>query len=94
MIYLQKVKLFIVLYENSEIRKHKLENYEANDADYERFKFLKKYWAGPNLDPAHGHCIWSTRCAVHVCFRNDIFIIPITFLYRYVYMYIVNCVLD
>ena len=33
---------------------------EVNDIDYERLKFLIKYWAGPNHDPAQGHFLWST----------------------------------
>ena len=28
---------------------------EVNDIDYERLKFLIKYWAGPNHDSAQGH---------------------------------------
>ena len=39
---------------------------EVNDIDYERLKFLIKYWAGPNHD--------STFCALHACFRNHFFI--------------------
>ena len=33
---------------------------EVNDIDYERLKFLIKYWAGPNHDSAQGHFLWST----------------------------------
>ena len=47
---------------------------EVNDVDYERLKFLIKYWAGPNHDSAQGHFLWSTLCVLHVCFRNHFFI--------------------
>ena len=47
---------------------------EVNDIDYERMKFLIKYWAGPNHDSAQGHFLWSTFCVSHVCFRNHYFI--------------------
>ena len=47
---------------------------EVNDIDYERLKFLIKYWAGPNHDSAQGHFLWSTFCVSHVCFRNHYFI--------------------
>ena len=47
---------------------------EVNDVDYERLKFLIKYWAGPNQDPAQGHFLWSTCCVLHVCFRKHFFI--------------------
>ena len=47
---------------------------EVNDIDYERLKFLIKYWAGPNHDSAQGHFLWSTFCVLHVCFRTHFFI--------------------
>ena len=47
---------------------------EVNDVDYERLKFLIKYWAGPNHDSAQGHFLWSTFCVLHVCFRNHFFV--------------------
>ena len=47
---------------------------EVNDFDYERLKFLIKYWAGPNHDSAQGHFLWSTYCVLHVCFRTHFFI--------------------
>ena len=47
---------------------------EVNDIDYERLKFLIKYWTGPNHDSAQGHFLWSTFCVLHVCFRNHFFI--------------------
>ena len=47
---------------------------EVNEIDYERLKFLIKYWAGPNHDSAQGHFIWSTLCVLHVCFGNHLFI--------------------
>ena len=42
----------------------------VNDIEYERLKFLIKYWAG--------HFLWSTFCVLHVCFRNHFFINLIT----------------
>ena len=47
---------------------------EVNDIDYQRLKFLIKYWAGPNHDSAQGHFLWFTFCVLHVCFRNHFFI--------------------
>ena len=47
---------------------------EVNDIDYERLKFLIKYWAGPNHDSTQGHFLWSTFCVLHACFRNHFFI--------------------
>ena len=35
---------------------------EVNDIDYERLKFLIKYWAGPNHDSTQGHFLWSSLC--------------------------------
>ena len=47
---------------------------EVNDIDYERLKFLIKYWAGPNHDFTQGHFLWSTFCVLHACFRNHFFL--------------------
>ena len=50
------------------------ESNEVNDIDYERLKFVIKYWPGPNHDSAQGHFLWSTFCVLHVCYRNHFFI--------------------